>query len=148
MPISCKAPQAPSPETLADFAARVIRKRRKRLLAGALMLSTLSTAERHRVRVDAKRLRYGLDALASLFRHRAAGTTSPRRSRGCRRRWAISQRRDTPALEPAACSSNAPAPFADFARGWFGARAQAETALLEPLVAELTRRRSHWLVKA
>jgi inorganic triphosphatase YgiF len=48
-------------------AARQLRKRHHRLLRDARRLDKLTAAERHRVRIDAKRLRYGAEALASLF---------------------------------------------------------------------------------
>src|SRR5207248_4355608 len=59
---------AASPRSTVDrFAARLIRNRHKRLVEGARRLPELSTEERHRVRIDAKRLRYVVDGLASVF---------------------------------------------------------------------------------
>jgi inorganic triphosphatase YgiF len=53
--------------TLEDFAARLLRKRHKRLAAGAARLRGLDAAGRHRVRIDAKRLRYVADGLGNVF---------------------------------------------------------------------------------
>ena len=135
----------PAPETLADFSARVVRKRRKRLLAGALMLSTLTAPEQHRVRIDAKRLRYALDGLGSLFKPDPLGTFADSVEA---LQDALGDCNDAATAAMLVTELDAPQPFADFARGWFAARAQGEAELLEPIVAELTRRRSHWLVKA
>jgi len=59
---------------LDEFAARVMRKRHKRLLADAAHVARLSSAERHRLRVDAKRLRYGVESLASVFNEALCGS--------------------------------------------------------------------------
>jgi CHAD domain-containing protein len=53
--------------TLKDFAAELVRKRHKRLAAGAARLRALDAAGRHRVRIDAKRLRYVVDGLGNVF---------------------------------------------------------------------------------
>lgn len=135
----------PAHESLPDFAARVVRKRRKRLLAGALMLSTLTPAEQHRVRIDAKRLRYALDGLGSLFKPEALESFADSVEA---LQDALGDSNDAATAAVLVAALDAPKPFADFARGWFAARVQGEAQLLEPIVAELTRRRSHWLVKA
>lgn len=54
-------------ETLRDFAARLLRKRHKRVTRDEPRLEALTPAERHALRIACKRLRYGTDALASLF---------------------------------------------------------------------------------
>lgn len=60
-------------EALERFAAKLIRKRHKRLVAGARRLAELPAEERHRVRIDAKRLRYVVDGLACVFDGRKVG---------------------------------------------------------------------------
>ena len=63
-----EAEPAPAPgEDLVSLASRILRRRHKRLLADASRMASLRVEERHRVRIDAKRLRYSVDALASLF---------------------------------------------------------------------------------
>ncbi|MFN5028733.1 MAG: CHAD domain-containing protein [Burkholderiales bacterium] len=52
---------------IAGFAAAEIRRRRHHLLRRAAAMTQLSPAELHRVRIDAKRLRYTIDHFASLF---------------------------------------------------------------------------------
>lgn len=66
------APEAMSPPSaesldLVKFARREIRKRQRRLLQDAKALGELSADARHRVRIDAKRLRYSMDFFSSLF---------------------------------------------------------------------------------
>ena len=130
---------------LTEFAARVIRKRRKRLLMGALLLGTMGTAEQHRVRVDAKRLRYALDALSSLFKPRPLATFAA--SVACLQE-ALGERNDAITALRLLQELAAPEPFAAFARGWFAARARGDPAALEPIVAELARQHRFWLRKA
>ncbi|MFM7462038.1 MAG: CHAD domain-containing protein [Burkholderiales bacterium] len=52
---------------IARFAAAEIRRRRHHLLRHAAAMTKLSPVELHRVRIDAKRLRYTIDHVASLF---------------------------------------------------------------------------------
>jgi CHAD domain-containing protein len=128
-------------ESLAQFASRTLRQRHKRLLRDAAHLPTLGLAERHRVRIDAKRLRYGTDALASLFKSRRVDDY---REALAALQDALGQANDAatalvllPRLDP-------PAPFAAFARGWLAARAQGDAAYLEALIARLSEARRFW----
>jgi triphosphatase len=59
-------------EPLERRAARLLHKRHRRLLRDAAHLDKLPAAARHRVRIDAKRLRYGAEPLSSLFPERDA----------------------------------------------------------------------------
>ena len=54
-------------ETLAAFAARLLAKRHKRLQRDCSRLARLDRAGRHRLRIDAKRLRYVADCLGGVF---------------------------------------------------------------------------------
>ncbi len=137
-----KVTTPPSPETLPAFAERVIRKRHKKLLAGALMLGSLSPAERHRVRIDAKRLRYGLEALASLFRPRPLASFSASLES---MQEALGDCNDAATALGLIPQLNATEAFTGFARGWFAARERGEPAALEPIVAEIARDRRTWL---
>lgn len=65
------APEKPAPEPLTAFAARHIRKRHRALLAEAQGLRREPWTERHRVRKDAKRLRYLAEHFGSLFPRKA-----------------------------------------------------------------------------
>jgi CHAD domain-containing protein len=132
-------------ESLPEFAERVVRKRHKKLLAGALMLGSLAPAERHRVRVDAKRLRYGLDALASLFRPRPLATFSASVES---MQDALGDCNDAATALRLLGELQAPETFAAFARGWFAARERGDASTLEPIVAEVARHRRSWLKPA
>jgi len=132
-------------ETLEQFAERVIRKRHKRLLSGALLIESMTPEERHRVRVDAKRLRYGLDSLASLFKPRPLATFAPSVES---LQEALGECNDASTALRLLAEMQIPAPFAAFARGWFAARERGDPAALEPLVAELARHRRSWLRRA
>jgi CHAD domain-containing protein len=128
----------PAPgEPLVRFAARVIRKRHKRLLDDARRLRELDAAGRHRLRIDAKRLRYGIEGLASLFEsHR----TTRYRDTLAALQDALGEANDAVAAGRLVAELRAPAPFVAFAQGWYAARAQGEPARLERLVRQLERR--------
>jgi inorganic triphosphatase YgiF len=138
----------PSPDSAArldEFAARVMRKRHKRLLADAAHVERLTSAERHRLRIDAKRLRYGVESLASVFKGRRTKRYVLRlvglQDTLGREHDAVTALALLPELEP-------PAPFAAFARGWFGAIARGDPRSLEELVARFERARRPWRSKA
>jgi len=58
--------------TLEELARRVIRKRHKRVRDGARRVAKLDAAGRHALRIDVKRLRYGVEGLGPLLApHRA-----------------------------------------------------------------------------
>ncbi|HEX7760801.1 MAG TPA: CHAD domain-containing protein, partial [Caulobacteraceae bacterium] len=54
---------------LAGFAAKALRKRRRKVLAGCNDLGMMSRPARHHVRIEAKKLRYAADALSALSAH-------------------------------------------------------------------------------
>ena len=112
---------------------------------GALMLGTLAATEQHRVRVDAKRLRYALDSLASLFKPRPLATFI---ASVASLQEALGDRNDATTALRLLQELAAPEPFAAFARGWFAARERGDPAALEPIVAELARQHRFWLRKA
>ena len=136
---------APAGETLPQFAERVIRRRHKRLLGGALMLASMTPEERHRVRVDAKRLRYGVDSLASLFRPRPLATFAASLETI---QDTLGDCNDAATALALVGEIGAPEAFAAFARGWFSARARGEPSTLEPVVADIARHRRSWLRRA
>jgi inorganic triphosphatase YgiF len=136
---------AAPPESLMEFAEGYVRKRQKRLLGGALALSTMGIKDRHRVRILAKRLRYGLEALSTLYKPRPleaylASVESLQETLG-------SGNDANVALEMLR-EIGAPEPFGSYARGWFAARERVDTTVLEPIVVELSRQRQSWLKEA
>ena len=120
--------------SLDDFAAATLRKRHKRLLRDAADLASLAPPDRHRVRIDVKRLRYGTDALQSLFKHK--------RVREYRKALeglqdALGAANDAATAMGLLPRLHAPEEFAAFARGWLAARARGDPQLLAKLIGDL-----------
>lgn len=63
--------EAGADQPLAPFAKRVLSRRRRRLRRMNDRLADLSDADRHRLRIDVKKLRYASDFFVSLFADRA-----------------------------------------------------------------------------
>ena len=123
-----------SPEALVDFASATLRKRHKRLLRDATDLASLPPPERHRVRIDAKRLRYGTEALESLYR--------PKRAKSYRKSLvalqdALGESNDAVTATGLLPKLHLTGEFDAFARGWLAARARGDPALLATLIADL-----------
>ena len=125
------AEPAPVPDasegTLAAFAAKAVGKRHRRLVADAGRLSALTTAERHALRLDAKRLRYALDGMASLFR---AKRVAAHLAALGEIQDDLGRANDAAVAERLLSELSPPAGFAQFARGWFAAEAHASAASL------------------
>lgn len=114
--------------SLAHFAQSLVRKRHKRLLADARRLCASTPAERHALRLDAKRLRYALEGLATLFPRKRVqahlDALSDIQDDLGRANDAAVAARLLQELRP-------PAGLADFASGWFAAQARAGAEGLE-----------------
>ena len=126
---------------LAQFAARLIRKRHKRVLDAARRLAELSSEERHRVRIEAKRLRYGADGLAALFKEgpalRYLAAVAGLQDVLGALNDSVTAARLTRELGP-------PEPFGAFAQGWFAAHAQGDPAAFEACGAALAAAPRFW----
>jgi CHAD domain-containing protein len=135
----------PGEVPLEEFASRLIRNRHKRLLADAQGLKKLTPAERHAIRIDAKRLRYGVDGFASLFRARRVddylGTLEALQNVLGRANDAATATRLLKELAP-------PHGFAAFARGWLAARVEGDLAPVDALVRRLAEARRFWRRKS
>lgn len=123
------------------FAARIVRRRHKRLLADAARLDSLSAAERHGVRIDTKRLRYGLDAMASLF---PAKRVERYLDVLIALQDALGAANDAATATRLLGELDAPARFVDFAAGWFAARAQGEPVVFDVLLESLAETPRFW----
>ena len=138
------APAAGAPE-LVDFASELIRRRHKRLLRAGAGIARLSPAERHRVRILAKRLRYGTDALASLFKSRKVehyhDTLAELQD-------VLGRANDAATAARLIGELGAAEPFAAFARGWCAAHAEPDPAVLAALFERLARTRRFWRAKS
>ncbi len=132
---------AASAGPLDEFAARLVRKRHRRVMQAVRRLPAMTREERHRVRIDAKRLRYGADSLASLFK------SAPVK----RYLAAVAHLQETLGTVNDAATAlellprlPAPAGFGAFARGWFTARAEGEAAAFEACAAMLAAAPHFW----
>ena len=126
---------------LPAMARKVIRKRHKRLLADAARIRSLSVEERHRVRIDAKRLRYSVDALASVFRpkrvRRYVDVLGALQDALGNANDAATAGRLIGELEP-------PEALASFASGWFSALARGDPVVFDVLVQTLEETPRFW----
>lgn len=130
-----------APQTLLAFGARVIRKRHRRVHSAVPALARLGPEERHRVRIDAKRLRYSVDSLASLF---PAKRVKRYATSLAELQDALGHANDAATATRLLAEFPAPEPFASFARGWFAARVQGDSMLYGLLAKRLARRRRFW----
>lgn len=128
-------------EPLVEFASRSIRRRHKRLLADSAHVAHLAPEERHRLRLDAKRLRYSVEGLGSLFRAKSvtgyAGTLA-------RLQEALGHANDAANAERLLGEISPPEAFREFARGWLAAATRADLAALAAPVARLGRTKRFW----
>jgi CHAD domain-containing protein len=128
-------------DSLEDFAARLLGKRHKRLAKGLEGLAHASMAERHRVRIDAKRLRYVVEGLAPALDAVAAKSYARRLSS---LQDALGRANDAVAGERLLGELEPPAELAAFARKWLAARIDAETAKLPQLAHDITNSSPFW----
>jgi CHAD domain-containing protein len=139
--LSTPAAAAAGTEPLEQFASRVIRKRHKRLSSGAGKLASMTPAQRHRVRIDAKRLRYGVEGLASLFKARRV----KRYLRGLTAlQDALGRLNDAAAARRLLAGLDLPQAFAAFARGWCAARLHGDPVLLQSIAERLQGSKRFW----
>ena len=139
--VAMPAPRQPQDPELTDFASRTLRKRHRKLLAHAQSLARFTAAERHELRIDAKRLRYGVEGFASLFRARRVeayvGTLS-------RIQDDLGQANDAANAAAILGELALPAAFREFARGWLASYTRAGTEGLEGHVARLADAKRFW----
>lgn len=119
---------AAEPGSLGGLATRTLAKRHKRLVTGALRLSALTPAERHRLRLEAKRLRYALEGFETLFRRRRFDDY---RELLAEIQDDLGRANDAAVAARLMAELKAPASFTQFARGWLAAQTHSSVALLE-----------------
>jgi inorganic triphosphatase YgiF len=120
--------------SLGEFAARVVSKRHRKLLAGARRLSALPPAERHQLRLEAKRLRYALDGFETLFRHSRLGAY---RELLAEIQDDLGRANDAAVATRLLADLKPPGGLAQFARGWLGAQTHSSVELLGRHAARL-----------
>lgn len=134
-------PAAGAGDGLRAHAAALIRKRHKRLMRDSEHLGDMTVEERHRVRIDAKRLRYCADALASLFDEAAAeayvGQLSALQD-------ALGEANDAVTGLRLMDGLDAQPGFDAFARGWLAARAAPAASHLALLRQRLADAPKFW----
>jgi inorganic triphosphatase YgiF len=135
------APGAGGTEPLAGFAARLIRKRHERMLDAARRLPELAAAERHRVRIEAKRLRYGADGFAALFK---AGPAERYLAAVARLQDVLGASNDSLTAARLMRELAPPDPFGAYAQGWFAAHAEGHPAAFEACAAALAAAPRFW----
>jgi CHAD domain-containing protein len=109
-------------ETLRQFAWRVLRKRHARWMGTAQGAERMPQAERHRVRIGAKRLRYVAEGFASLYRKKRMEAYLAALSR---LQDDLGRANDAAVAERLLAELAAPAAFAAFAGGWLAAETRA-----------------------
>src|SRR5262249_24163724 len=131
-----------SGEALGGCASRRVRKRHKRLAAGLARLGGMSPEERHRVRIRAKRLRYVVEGLASVFPDAHAAKAYAKR---------LAKLQDTLGRANDAATGvrllDAIGPhesLAPRAREWLCARVSAEDGKLDSLAREIADAHRFW----
>ena len=128
-------------ESLAKFAARAVRKRHRKLAARGKDAAHLDAAARHKLRIEAKRVRYAFEAFAPLFPRKRVEAYLK----------ALSELQDdlgaaNDAVVAAALARELalPAAAAKLARRWFGAQERAGAALMARHFDKLAATRHFW----
>lgn len=125
---------------LASFASRRIAKRHRRLLRDARGLAVLDAEGLHRLRIDAKKLRYTVDFFSSLFGKRSAGYLDTL----AEIQGILGEANDAATGLGLIEILDAPPALKPFAAGWFAARTNAAQARLESLFRSLVDARRFW----
>lgn len=126
---------------LRKLAQRALRKRHRKFMDALKRLSHADAGQRHRIRIEAKRFRYAVDALASLY----PGKRVKSYVRPLGRVQAVLGDANDAAVAWRLLASLDPAPaLAQFARGWLGARALAPLEAFERHGARLESATPFW----
>jgi CHAD domain-containing protein len=131
----------PARVPLKVFAAKSIAKAHKRLLHDAGDLAALTRARRHRVRLQAKRLRYTLEFFQSLY---GRGLAAPCLRELVAIQDALGAAEDTRTAVQLFASLRPGSAIARFAREWLAVREQRNVAAAQRVIARLGRSRRFW----
>jgi triphosphatase len=121
---------------LSSFAERTLRKRHARWVGSAQDLGAMTDAERHRVRIGAKRLRYVAEGFASLYRKKRMDRYLHALSK---LQDDLGRANDARVAERLLGELAAPAPFTAFARGWLAAETRSSLENLARAVKRVDR---------
>jgi CHAD domain-containing protein len=126
---------------LRELAQRALRKRHGKFTDALKRLSHADAGQRHRIRIEAKRFRYAVDALASLYPGKRVKEIV--RPLG-RVQAALGDANDAAVAWRLIASLDPPPALAQFARGWLGARAAAPLEGFERHAARLESATPFW----
>jgi triphosphatase len=127
--------------SLRRLAARALRKRHRKFRQALQRLSLADARQRHRLRIEAKRFRYAIDALDTLYPGKRVKMLT--RPLG-KMQSALGDANDAAVAWRLLASLDPPPALAQFARGWLEARALAATAGLERHAARLEAATPFW----
>ncbi|MBL0121775.1 MAG: CYTH and CHAD domain-containing protein [Betaproteobacteria bacterium] len=132
---------APATHGLARFASHEISRRHRRLMRVKGALDELSPEARHRVRIDAKRLRYAMEFLAGLF----PGKRVARYLKVIGEiQEGLGEANDDAVASRLIESLSAPKPLVDFAAATFAKRTQKTLSDLDARITALKKIRHFW----
>lgn len=131
----------PGSGDLRMLAGRTLRTRLRKFIDASRNLSHQDAGERHGIRIEAKRLRYAVDALAALY--------PPKRVKEFVRSLgkvqdALGKANDAAVAARLLASLGATPELTEFARGWLGARAVMSVADFERRVARIETATPFW----
>jgi CHAD domain-containing protein len=137
------AAPAPARKNLCRFASRKIRRRHRRLLHDARggALTDLSVEARHRIRIDAKRLRYAADFFSSLFNEKKVARYVDILGQI---QNLLGEVNDNAIAMHLLDGLAPPGPFMDFAAAWFSARTEQKLDGVHRYLVELKDTRHFW----
>jgi len=125
-------------EPVLRFAGQAAKKEHQRLVERVRSLATLDATSRHRVRIEAKRQRYAIEAFAPLFEARR---TKHYLGLLAELQEVLGEANDAVTANALVGELGAPPAFEAFARGWYAARAAEPVSHLEKLARRLQGQR-------
>ena len=132
---------APGDAGLTQFAAQRLRKRYRKFRARARHLARLDPRERHRLRIEAKKLRYALDGFGALYpRKRVKGYLDTLADI----QEDLGRANDATVGARLLHEIDLPNPVAQFARGWLDSQRHAAARRLERHFARLDAAPRFW----
>jgi inorganic triphosphatase YgiF len=123
------------------LAAKVLGKRHARVVRDAAALETMAPRQRHRLRIQVKRLRYAAEGFAPLFRRKAMDAYIDRLGR---LQDGLGRANDAAVARRLLDELSAPARLAAFARGWLARESAEHVAEMRREARALRHARLPW----
>ena len=127
--------------SLVDFASREIRKRHKTLAARGKQATRLGAAERHRLRIRAKKLRYAVEGVAAIFPRKRVKAYVAALSEI---QEDLGRANDARVGSRVVANLEVPVALAQFTRGWLAGEENASVARIERHFARLAAVKHFW----